>query len=80
MTEPAGQAEAIHAAINQVFGGFTTKWVLVAEIANHDGTIGIQTAEDTSLTPWDRLGLLHFATRWAAIEADDTYPYQEDDV
>lgn len=42
-------------------GGFTTKWLVVAETIGPEGERGVWTRTSPDLKPWDTIGLLEFA-------------------
>lgn len=55
----------VHDAICQALAkhetSLLTRWVLVAESVEDDGSRGLWLQADDTAKPWDVLGLLHFA-------------------
>lgn len=68
MNEDSG----IDVTITDTDGGMVTRYVVIAEVIDPDGTESLRIRMSTGLAEWDALGMLHFTTaRTVAIRAEE---------
>lgn len=77
MIEDNPEIEQLHSAINNILGGFCTKWILVADITDDTGENNIHTAHASGMAIWDALGLIRFAERFTELQIEP--PYDNED-
>ena len=58
-------------AITTAFGGFVTKWTVLAEVVDSDGDRSMAIAHTDQMAIWDQLGLLRWADALITSEALD---------
>jgi len=70
--------ETIHQAIQTTLGGFCTRWILIADIHDTNGS-SLRTLTATDMPYWDTLGLLQFAHRMVELDVESDYYATLDD-